>query len=107
MKYRVQMIKDAEDDLFEIHRYVALNDSVARAENLLDKLIGVCQKLFTHPHRGHIPPELKRIDVYDYLEIHYKPYRIIYRIISRDVYIHCILDGRRDLEDLLRTRLLR
>jgi toxin ParE1/3/4 len=107
MKYRVQIIKDAEDDLFEIYTYVALNDSVTRAENLLDKLIEVCQKLFTHPHRGHIPPELKRIDVYDYLEIHYKPYHIIYRIISQDVYIHCILDGRRDLEDLLRTRLLR
>ncbi len=107
MKYRVHIIKDAEDDLFEIYSYVALNDSVTRAENLLDKLIEACQKLYTHPHRGHIPPELKHIDVYDYLEIHYKPYRIIYRIISQDVHIYCILDGRREIEDLLRTRLLR
>lgn len=107
MKYTVHIIEDAEDDLFEIYTFVALNDSVTRAENLLNKLIEVCQKLYTHPNRGHIPPELKRIDVSDYLEIHYKPYRIMYRIIKQDVYIHCILDGRRDLEDLLRTRLLR
>lgn len=107
MKYTVHIIEDAEDDLFEIYTFVALNDSVTRAENLLNKLIEACQKLFTYPNRGHIPPELKRIDVYDYLEIHYKPYRIMYRIIKQDVYIHCILDGRRDTEDLLRTRLLR
>ena len=107
MKYTVHIIEDAEDDLFEIYTFVALNDSVTRAENLLNKLTEICQKLYTPPNRGHIPPELKRIDVYDYHEIHYKPYRIMYRIIKQDVYIHCILDGRRDTEDLLRTRLLR
>ncbi len=107
MKYRVHIIEDAETDLFEIYTYAALNDLITRAEKLLDKLIDVCQNLYTHPKRGRIPPELKRIDVYDYREIHYRPYRIIYRIIKRDVYIHCILDGRRDLEELLRARLLR
>ena len=58
-------------------------------------------------NRGHIPPELERVGVYEYREIYFKPYRIIYQIVESDVYIHCVLDSRRDLEDLLQERLLR
>ena len=107
MKYRIHIITDAEDDLFEIYNYVAANDSTAKAENLLNKLEDTCKKLTTYPERGHIPPELERIGVGNYREIHYKPYRIIYQVIENDVYVHCILDGRRDLKDLLEERLIR
>ena len=107
MKSQVQIISDAEDDLFEIYQYVAKNDSVARAEKFLDKLEEACLSLCELPNRGHVPPELERVAVYDYLEIHYKPYGIIYQIISNRVHIHCVLDGRRELEELLQKRLLR
>ena len=107
MKYQVHIIADAEDDLYEIFQYVANNDSLSRAEKLLDKLEETCLSLAELPKRGHVPPELKRVAVSDYLEIHYKPYRIIYQVSSNRVYVHCVLDGRRDLEELLRYRLLR
>ena len=37
----------------------------------------------------------------------FKPYRIIYQIVGRKVFIHCVLDGRRNLQDILERRLLR
>ena len=50
----------------------------------------------------------QRNDVLDYLRNHtLSRTEIIYQLIEKNVYIHCILDGRRDLEDLLRIRLLR
>ena len=107
MKYQVYVISEAEDDLFEIYQYVAKNDSIARAKKLLYKLEEACLSLSELPNRGHVPPELERVAVHDYLEIHYKPYRIIYQIISNRVYIHGVLDGRRDLGELLQKRLLR
>lgn len=107
MKYQVHIISDAQEDIYEIYQYVANNDSPVEAERLLNKLEATCLSLSTFPNRGHVPPELKRVAVFDYLEIHYKPYRIIYQIRSKRVYVHCVLDGRRDLEDLLRHRLLR
>jgi toxin ParE1/3/4 len=107
MKYEVFIIADAEEDLYEIYNYVAVYDSVEKAEKLLTKLEETCNSLSTFPKRGHIPPELERIAVLDYREIHYKPYRIIYQIIESVVYIHCVLDGRRDLQELLEKRLLR
>ncbi len=107
MEYKVYILSDAEDDLFEIYQYVAKNDSVSRAEKLLNDIEKTCLGLAQLPHRGHVPPELERVAVYDYLEIHHKPYRIVYQIIANRVFIHCVLDGRRDLQELLQKRVLR
>lgn len=107
MKYEVFIIADAEEDLYEIYNFVAVYDSVEKAEKLLTELEETCNSLLKFPKRGHIPPELERIGVLDYREIHYKPYRIIYQIIESVVYIHCVLDGRRNLQELLEKRLLR
>ena len=107
MNYNVYIIADAEEDIFGIYKYVATNDSVQKAETLLDNIEEKISNLSKLADRGHTLPELERIGIYEYREIHCKPYRIIYQIIESEVYVHCVLDGRRDLEDLLQERLLR
>jgi len=107
MQYQVYIIADAEEDIFSIYKYIAINDSVQKAESLLENIEKRIIDLSELANRGHIPPELERVGVYEYREIHFKPYRIIYQIVESDVYIHCVLDSRRDLEDLLQERLLR
>jgi len=107
MQYKVNFVSDAEEDLFEIYKYIYLHDSENNAEKLYSKLRAKCLLLKEFPERGHIPPELDLLEVSDFLEIRYKPYRIIYRIIKREVFIHCIIDGRRDIQKLLQERLLR
>jgi toxin ParE1/3/4 len=56
--------------------------------------------------RGSYPRELAALGIHDYREIFFKPYRIIYRISGRFVYIFLIADGRRDMQTLLQRRLL-
>jgi toxin ParE1/3/4 len=107
MKYSVYLISTAEEDIFEIYEYISRNDSPQKAEDVFSKLKEACESLATMAKRGHVPPELDRMSVRDYLEIHYKPYRIIYQIFGNKVFIHCVLDGRRDMEDLLQRRLIR
>jgi toxin ParE1/3/4 len=107
MKYRVYIIADTEEDIFGIYKYVATNDSVQKADLLLRNIEEKINGLADLANRGHIPPELEHVGVYEYREIHFKPYRIIYQILESDVYVHCVLDSRRDLDDLLRERLLR
>jgi toxin ParE1/3/4 len=107
MKYSALLIEDAETDLLDIYRYVAQNDSFENADRLLDKIEEAIIKLSTMLLRGHIPPELERIGVLEFREVFFKPYRIIYQVIKLNVYVHCILDGRRDLQDLLQQRVLR
>lgn len=106
-RYSVVFDRDAEDDLFDIYAFVAMSDSVERADKLFDALRQTCLKLRKLPHRGNIPPELFEIGIRDFRELHYKPYRIIYSFESATVFVHCILDGRRDIQDLLQERLLR
>ena len=71
------------------------------------KIKEICLRLLSFPDRGHTPPELDRINVFSYKEIHYKPYRIIYQAIEHKVYVHCVFDGRRDLQEVLESRIFR
>ena len=106
-QYRVRLANEAEQDLIDIYRYVATHDSVEAADYLLDELETLCSKLSSLPQRGHVPPELERVAVTAYREVHFKPYRVVYEIIGREVFVHCVLDGRRDMQSLLERRLLR
>ncbi|MBI5846878.1 MAG: type II toxin-antitoxin system RelE/ParE family toxin [Nitrospirae bacterium] len=107
MRCSVYLVEEAERDLQEIYRYVFRNDSPEKADRLLVHLEKTAMKLETLPLRGHFPPELERIGVTEYREVFFKPYRVIYQVTGRAVYIYCVLDGRRDLQDLLQERLLR
>ena len=73
-KYNVFFDTDAEDDLFEIYSYVALNDSIESADKLFSSLRRTCYKLKALPLRGNILPELFEIGVTEFREIRYKPY---------------------------------
>jgi toxin ParE1/3/4 len=107
MKYKVVFDPLAKLDLKEIFLYVAVNDNIQSANKLLDALEETCYKLEKYPNRGHIPPELRTTGIKSYLEIHYKPYRIIYEIENNLVYVHSVIDGRRNIQELLSNRFLR
>lgn len=106
MKYEVRIDNVASGDLYAIYRYVAINDSPVKAGHLLDSIQKAMISLKTMPARGSYPPELQRWGIFDFREVFFKPYRIIYEIKGKTVFIHAVLDGRRNLEDLLQQRLL-
>lgn len=107
MKFKVLIDPKAKQDLKEIFHYVAINDGEIAANKLLDNIEKTIYKLEKLPERGHIPPELRSTGIKNYLEIHFKPYRIIYEIDKKEVYIHLVLDGRRNVQEILNNRLLR
>lgn len=106
-RYRVNVIQEAEDDLLDIWSYIASNDLAAKADHVLTQLEALCESLATIPFRGHVCPELESIGITSYREVHFKPYRVIYEITGKVVYIHAVLDGRRDLPSLLERRFTR
>ena len=106
MKYEVRIVHVALNDLYAIYRYVAMNDLPGKAEHLLDNIHKAMSSLETMPARGNHPPELQRWGVFDFREVFFKPYRIIYEIREKTVFIQAVLDGRRNCEDLLQQRLL-
>ena len=107
MKYEVRIDNIAIDDLYSIYRYIANNDSPEKAAHVIDNIEKAMTSLETMPARGNYPPEMQRWGVSDFREIFFKPYRIVYEIKGKSVFIHAVLDGRRNCEDLLQQRLLR
>ncbi len=105
--YPVYLLSGAQQDLLELHKYVTIHDSMRKADRLIDNLYKACLRPKTMPDRGRVPPELERIGSRDFKEIILKPYRVIYKRTKNRVLVYCILDGRRDLRDLLEERLLR
>jgi toxin ParE1/3/4 len=101
------MTETAKSDVLEIHRYVALHDSERNAERLRDAILAMCYTFDKFPGRGHFPLEFLKSGTREFREIHYKPYRIVYQTIERDVFIIGILDGRRKLDVLLKERMRR
>ncbi|MGH6870717.1 MAG: type II toxin-antitoxin system RelE/ParE family toxin [Rhizomicrobium sp.] len=96
---------DALEDMAEIHAYIAAENSTDVADKIIDGFETRIAALEELAERGNFPKELLAIDVKDYRELHFKPYRIVYRVEEKRVVIYCVLDGRRDLTSLLRRRL--
>jgi toxin ParE1/3/4 len=69
-------------------------------------LLEVAERLATFPDRGPHPKELQALGIREYRQTFFKPYRLIYRVIGRQVLIYLIADGRRDMRSLLSRRLL-
>ena len=105
--FAVQLSEDAERDIEEIYRHIAEHDRITKADHVLSALEDTCVGLAEFPGRGNVPKELRALGSAEYREVHFKPYRIIYRVMERRVVIYCVADGRRDMQTLLQRRLLR
>jgi len=104
--FEVFLTDDAVRDLEELYDYIAFHDTPGKADYVLNQIAGVFPKLSALPERGAYPKELLRMGIRDYREVFFKPYRIIYRIMDKKVYILLVVDGRRDMQPLLQRRLL-
>ncbi|MDT4332766.1 type II toxin-antitoxin system RelE/ParE family toxin [Methylomonas sp. MS20] len=104
--YQVLLTRGAEQDLESLYHYIAEFDSPANADAVLDKLLQTLDDLASFPERGNFPKELAALGIQEYRQVFFKPYRIVYRIIARQVYVYLIADGRRDMQALLTRRLL-
>jgi toxin ParE1/3/4 len=106
MAYKVLLTHDAVNDLEKLDTWIARHDSPEKAEHLLDKVGEALERLSELPERGAYPRELSALGMHGFREVFFKPYRIIYRVEGKTVYVYLIADGRRDMQALLSRRLL-
>ena len=96
----------AEDDLNEIIEYY-----FSLSQNYVEKLISGFEKnvmsLQRHPKSGRVVPELEKQGILRYRELIQEYYRILYEISDNKVIVHTIIDGRRNFEDIIISKLSR
>ncbi len=104
-RYEVIWSLVAENDLKNIIEYVAEYSHV-NALNVFKKIRQKASSLYNLPERGRIIPELRGHGILQYRELIISPWRVIYRISERNVYVLSILDSRQNIEDILLKRLI-
>lgn len=96
----------AEDDLDEIVEYY-----FPLSQNYVEKVILEFEEnvmsLKEFPKSGRIVPELEKQGILQYRELIQGYYRIIYEISDDKVIVHTIIDGRRNFEDIIISKLSR
>lgn len=106
MKYSVEFATGARQDLFKIYRYIKDAGRPETAKRLAEEIAAVCSRLAENPERGHIPAELGGLSDMLCRQLVYKNHRIIYQIIGHVVIIQGIIDGRQNISEVLRQRIL-
>lgn len=96
----------AADDLERIVDYVAA-ESPLDAAKLLDRLLASAESLSALAGRGRRVPELAEQVEEGVRELVVAPYRLIYEVLASprsQILLLAVVDGRRDLQDLLLER---
>jgi len=105
-RYKVRWTHAASQDLESTVEFIA-RDNITNALQVLNILRKTAATLKTLPQRGRLVPELAEIGLRLYREILCTPWRIIYRISGANVFVMVVIDGRRNVEDILLERLAR
>ena len=102
--YQVVWADVAENDLKDILEYIAVDNQLSALE-IFQEVKQRTSNLYTFPERGRVVPELLDQSILIYRELVIPPWRIIYRISDKFVYVLSVLDSRRNVEDILLKRL--
>ena len=103
-KHQVGWSNIAANDLKSIIEYIA-DDSPSNALKTFKKIKQKASNHYLLPERGRIVPELQDQGILQYRELIISPWRLLYRISAKNVYVLSVLDSRRNIEDILLKRL--
>jgi len=106
MIFAVEFTTGARQDLLKIYRYIKAAGRPEAAKRFHGQLSKARDSLSQQPERGSVPSELEGINEMLCRQIVIKNYRIIYQVIGKVVIIHGIIDGRRNLRETMRQRIL-
>ena len=104
-KYKIIWTSIAKNDLKNIIEYISVN-SPQNAIKILKKIKKKASNLYTLSERGRIVPELQGQGISQYRELVIPPWRLIYRIDERKIYVLSVIDSRQNVEDILLNRLI-
>jgi addiction module RelE/StbE family toxin len=105
-RFQVSWAGPAKLDLIEIAEFLA-SDDAASARRVVKQLRERVRTLCSTPRRGRVVPELAAQGILSYRELIVAPWRILYRIDEKEVLVVLVVDGRRNVEDVLFRRMLR
>jgi addiction module RelE/StbE family toxin len=103
--YQVFWTQTAQQDLKKIVEYISADSSI-QAKKVYLLLRQKAYNLQEMPLQGRYVPELSYHNIMTYRELIVTPWRIIYKIEQSNVWVLAVIDGRRNVEDILLDRFM-
>ena len=104
---KIVILESAEQDLQELRAYLVKNFSTAVWQATYSDLKKTIRHLAQFPLMGGIPEALDSLQLVQYRQVLSGKNRIIYEVRGDLVFVHLIVDVRRDMASVLMRRLVR
>ncbi|MDR2521986.1 MAG: type II toxin-antitoxin system RelE/ParE family toxin [Spirochaetaceae bacterium] len=106
MKREIIWSKDAGDELSEIILYIKENSGKIIAENIYAKIMHKVNDASENAEGRRIAPLLMEVGITDIHQININPWIVYYKIENDTMKIISIIDGRRNLEEILHKKII-
>lgn len=103
--YQAFWTQTAQEDFKKIVDYIAADREI-QAQKVYLAIKQKADNLRQLPLQGRIVPELRDSSISIYRELISPPWRIIYRTDENKVWVLAVIDGRRNVEDILLDRFM-
>lgn len=104
---KVKIAPAADTDITAIFEYLLDAAGLETAEAFVEELAEAIRSLESFPGRGKYPPEFLSEGITLFRELQCPPWRIFYQVVDDEVWVVAVLDGRRNIAQLLPERLAR
>lgn len=101
------ILPQAKADLQDIRRYIIKKFGNGTWSETKAKIYTELKQIEEFPLKGSVPAELTEFSLLGYHQVISGSNRIIYQIQDNIIFIHIIVDTRRDLKEVLARRLLK
>jgi toxin ParE1/3/4 len=106
MKHEIIWSKDAGDELFEIVSYIKNNTGKITAEKIYTKIMNEVKRVSENVTGRRVAPILKDFGINYIHQLNIKPWIIFYKVENKEMKIISIIDGRRNLEEILYKKII-
>jgi toxin ParE1/3/4 len=106
MKHEIIWSKDAGDELAEIISYIKYNTGKITAEKIYLKIMNEIKRVSENAAGRRIAPSLKEFGINYIHQLNINPWIVFYKAEKNRMEIISIIDGRRNLEEILYKKLL-
>lgn len=106
MSFTVVILHSAKIHLKDLKSYLARKFSSATWQATYEQLKQAIRRLENQPYVGSIPEEIETLNLSQYCQVSCGMNRIIYEVRDQTVYIHIIVDTRKNLQALLLKNLI-
>jgi len=106
MKREIIWSEDAGDELADIISYIKYNTGKITANKIYTKIIKEVERASENPEGRRIAPLLRDYGITYIHQLNINPWIVFYKIADKKMEIISIIDGRRNLEEILYKKIM-